>query len=348
MTIRIDKRSIGPTNPCFVIAEAGVNHNGDLEMARQLVEVAAQAGADAVKFQTFHADELASANAPKAAYQKCAGSADESQRDMLRRLELSPRDHMELMALCKTRGILFLSSPFDDSSADMLCQMGLLALKIPSGEITNLPFLAHVAAMKLPLVISTGMANMKEVDDAIRTVRNSGSPPIALLHCVSAYPAQAGDCNLRAMISMQKRFRVPVGFSDHTLGPEVALAAVALGANVIEKHITLEKSLPGPDHRASMAPDEFRDLVRQIRAIESALGSGRKEPVESERETALVARKSLVAVADIPAGTTITAAMLTTRRPGSGISPTDLTRVLGRSSKAAICSETMLEWGMFE
>ena len=345
----INNRPIGVGHPVFVIAEAGVNHNGDLGMARQLVEVAVQAGADAVKFQTFQADTLASSYAPKAAYQKTAGNAGESQREMLRRLELSPKDHRQLMALCKKRGILFLSSPFDENSADLLKGMGVAALKIPSGEITNLPFLAHVAAMKLPLIISTGMANMKEVRDAMRVVCQAASPgSVSLLHCVSAYPANAKDCNLRAMATLSKAFKVPIGFSDHTLGAEVTWAAVALGATVIEKHFTLDKSLPGPDHKASLSPSELRDFIRGIRSIESALGDGRKVPVEAESDTAMVARKSLVAVTDIRAGTRIGSGMFLARRPGNGIPPAQLDRVIGRRLRVDLKAEQLLDWGMLQ
>ncbi len=347
-SFRINNRSIGAGHSVFVIAEAGVNHNGDLGMARQLVEMAVQAGADAVKFQTFQADTLASRFAPKAAYQRSAGKAGESQRDMLRRLELSPKDHRHLMALCEKRGILFLSSPFDEASADLLKGMGVAALKIPSGEITNLPFLSHVAAMKLPLIISTGMANMNEVRNAMRVVRRTAMGPVALLHCVSAYPALAKDCNLRVMATLCNQFNVPVGFSDHTLGSEVSWAAVALGAAVIEKHFTLDKSLPGPDHKASLSPRELHNFVRGIRTIESALGDGRKVPVAAERETAMVARKSLVAVADLPAGTRVAPSMFIARRPGNGIPPAHLERVIGRRLRTDIRSEQLLAWGMLK
>jgi N-acetylneuraminate synthase len=346
--IQIGGRSVGPGLPCFVIAEAGVNHNGDPSLARRLVEAAAKAGADAVKFQTFRADTLASPSAPKAAYQKVSGGPDESQQEMLRRLELSPAIHLELVAVCRQRNLLFLSSPFDEESADFLARLPVPALKIPSGELTNLPFLAHVARLGVPLIVSTGMADLSEVAVAVETIRRAGSPPLALLHCVSNYPAAPATCNLRAMATLQTAFGFPVGFSDHTLGLSIGLAAVALGACVIEKHFTMDKNLPGPDHPASLVPAELREFIQGIRAVEAALGDGRKVPALSERETALIVRKSVVALVDLPAGARIEASMLGIRRPGGGLLPAELVHVVGRTTRMAVLAGQPLTWGMIQ
>jgi N-acetylneuraminate synthase len=334
-------RSIGPGQPCFLIAEAGVNHNGDLALARALVDAAVDAGADAVKFQTFQADRLVTADAPKADYQKDNSAADESQYAMLRRLELSQTAHQELAAYCKGR-ILFMSTPFDEQCADFLAGMGVPLLKIPSGEITNLPYLAHVARLGKPLILSTGMASLGEVESAVRTVHEAGNALLVLLHCVSNYPADPADCNLRAMATMAAAFGHPVGYSDHTLGLEVALAAVALGACVIEKHFTLDRTLPGPDHRASLTPDELASLAYGIRTVEAALGHGRKEPAASEADTARVARKSLVACRDILRGTVLTCDMIRVKRPGTGLPPAMQSYLVGRAVRADIKAGTLL------
>jgi N-acetylneuraminate synthase len=339
----INQRVIGAGAPCFIIAEAGVNHNGDMAMARSLVEAAADAGADAVKFQTFKAAKLTSAHAPKANYQLATTSAAETQQAMLQKLELPHAAHLELIELCRQRGIMFMSSPFEEESASFLVKIGVSALKIPSGEITNFPFLQHIARLGLPLIMSSGMATLAEVDEGLRVLRESGCTNVALLHCVSNYPAAPADCNLRAMATMEAAFQVPVGFSDHTLGVEVSLAAVALGATIIEKHITLDKSLPGPDQPASLEPQELIAFVRGIRAVESSLGDGRKEPALSERNTAMVARKSIVAAADIAAGTTIDRSMVFMSRPGTGLPSKLLPLVVGRTAKTAIAAGATLE-----
>ncbi len=328
--VSIGRRLVGPGQPCFIIAEAGVNHNGEMEMALRLVEEAAKAGADAVKFQTFKAERLVTCHAPKAQYQKETTGETESQLEMLRRLELSPRAHCELMAYSRQCGIMFLSSPFEEESADLLGGLDVPAFKIPSGEITNLCFLAHVARKRKPLIVSTGMATLDEVKTAVRTVEEAGNSELILLHCVSSYPANPADVNLRALHTLGDTFKVPVGYSDHTLGTEVAVAAVALGACVIEKHLTLDRSLPGPDHRASLEPAEFTHLVRAIRVVEAALGHGRKEPAASESGIAAVARKSLVAARTIPAGSVLIEELIAVRRPGTGLAPEMKARVIGR------------------
>ena len=340
--VSIGGQTIGPGQPCFVIAEAGVNHNGSLDLARQLVDAALEAGASAVKFQTFKAEALVSPLAPKAEYQLQTTDAAESQFDMIRRLELSPDMHRQLMAYCQERGILFMSSPFDESSADLLDNLGVAVYKIPSGEITNLPFLDHVARKGQPMIVSTGMAYLGEVETAVRTIAAAGNRDVILLHCVSNYPADPGDINLSAMGTMARAFDTPVGYSDHTPGIEVALAAVALGASVVEKHLTLDRNLSGPDHRASIEPNEFKAMVQGVRSVEAAIGHGRKEPAASESNTADVARKSLVAGVDIPADTVLTEDMITVMRPGTGFPPAMRSQVAGRRVRVAIPLGTLI------
>jgi N-acetylneuraminate synthase len=341
-------RRIGAGAGTFVIAEAGVNHNGDVALGEALIDAAATAGADAVKFQTFRTDALVSRAAPKAGYQVETTGAGESQREMLARLELSPEAHARLQERCARRGVVFFSAPFDEASADVLEQLGVPLIKIPSGELTNLPFLRHVARKHRPLIVSTGMATLEEVATAVAAIREGGDPPIALLHCVSAYPAPAAETNLRAMDTLRERFGVPVGLSDHTLGLEVALAAVARGADVIEKHLTLDKAMPGPDHRASLDPGEMIALVRGIRTIETALGDGVKRPTASERDTARVARKSLVAARALRAGERLAADAVAIKRPGTGIPPADLARAVGRRLRRDIAADEVLEWSALD
>ncbi len=341
-------RAIGPTYPCFIIAEAGVNHNGDLALARQLVDVAVQAGADAVKFQTFKADRVVTAAAPKADYQRQSTDAAESQHAMLSRLELSDAAHHTLIDYCRECGMLFLSTPFDEQSADFLLQQGMPLFKIPSGEITNLPLVDHVARLRRPMIVSTGMAHLGEVETALQTIEATGHDAVVLLHCVSNYPADPADANLRAMQTMQAAFGVPVGFSDHTPGIAVALAAVALGACVIEKHFTLDNTLPGPDHQASLEPAALTALVQGIRTVEAALGDGRKRPAASEAGTAAVARRSLVAAHPITAGTTLTPTLIAIRRPGTGLPPAMLPYLTGRTARHDIAAGTLLTLEMLQ
>ena len=347
-SVNISGRLVGPGHPCLIIAEAGVNHNGDPEIARRLVNAAAEAGADAVKFQTFKADKLASEGAPKADYQRRTTSASESQTTMLRRLELSEEAHRDLMAHCVRRKILFLSSAFEEDSADLLDRFGLPAFKVPSGEITNLSFVEHVARFGKPLIVSTGMATEGEVAQAVDVIRKTGNEQIILLQCTSAYPADPADVNLRAMQTMADEFGVPVGYSDHTRGIEVMLAAVALGACVVEKHFTLDRSMPGPDHQASVDSAELSALVRGIRNVEKALGDGRKVPAASEADTAAVARKSLVAIKDVPKGAIITAAMIGAKRPGIGLAPAFRGEVLGKHAATLIRAGTLISWDMLK
>lgn len=323
-----------------------MNHNGDLDLAMQLVDVASEAGADAIKFQTFCAERLATASAPKAQYQLQSTDAAESQVDMLRRLELSPDAHRRLQAHCRERNIIFLSSPFDIESADLLKDLGVPAFKIPSGEITNLPYLAHIAAKGKPMIVSTGMAYLSELEAAVRTIEDSGNQQFALLQCVSNYPAEPADVNLRAMDTMAKAFSVPVGYSDHTPGIEVPMAAVALGACIIEKHFTLDRNLPGPDHLASLEPEQLGAMVRGIRNVEVALGNGRKEPASSESGNAAMARKSLVAAQDIPAGTALSAELIAIKRPGTGLPPAMLSHLMGRCVRVDVPRDSLFELEM--
>jgi N-acetylneuraminate synthase/N,N'-diacetyllegionaminate synthase len=345
--IQVADKTIGPGQPVFVIAEAGVNHNGDLKMARALIDVAVEAGADAVKFQTFSAERLVTTDAPKAEYQLQTTGDTESQFEMLKRLELSADAHRELQSYCKERGIIFLSTPFDEEAVDLLDELGVPAFKISSGDLTNSPLLKYVASKGKPVILSTGMSELSELIEAVSVLNMAGCENPVLLHCVSSYPADPAEINLRAMNTMRSAFDVPVGFSDHTAGIHLSLTAVALGACVIEKHFTLDRTLAGPDHRASLEPAELRELVQSIRMVESALGSGRKVPAPSEIETAKMARRSLVAARDIPAGVTLEREMVIMRRPGTGLSPAMLDTVLGQETTRAISAGTVLEPEMF-
>ncbi|EGB13995.1 N-acetylneuraminate synthase [Pseudodesulfovibrio mercurii] len=323
--------------PIFLIAEAGVNHNGDLDLAKQLIDLAAEAGADAVKFQTFRAEEIVTDTAQKAAYQKETSGAGESQFAMLKRLELDVNAHRLLMDHCRRRNIAFLSTPFDAQSLDMLIDMGLPLIKVPSGEITNLPYLRRVGAKGLPVILSTGMATLDEVRAAVSVLTKAGTPAgqITVLHCNTQYPTPVEDANLRAMTTLAETFpECRVGCSDHTPGIACAVAAAAMGAAVIEKHFTLDKSLPGPDHAASMDPDELKAMVRSVREVERALGDGVKKPSPSERANIDVARRFLVATAPIKAGEPFTEANVAARRTGcGGVSPMRWDEVMGLTAK---------------
>jgi len=335
-------RRIGLGEPVFVIAEAGVNHNGDTETARQLIAAAADAGADAVKFQTFNVDRLLTRDAPKAEYQIGQTGAGQSQYDMLAALQLDESAHRVLQTHCEARGIIFLSSPFDEQSMDFLVGLDVPALKIPSGELTNLSYLAHAAQCGLPLIVSTGMATLAEVEDAVAIIRGAGNEQFVLLHCLSDYPADPSEINLRAMATMAAAFQAPIGYSDHSLGDCVTLAAVALGACVIEKHFTLDRTMPGPDHQASLEPDQLAVMIAGIRAVELALGDGVKRPQTSELSTAAVARKSLVAACDIAAGVTLDKNMVAIMRPGTGLAPGRLADVLGRRARKPLVKGALL------
>lgn len=329
----------------LIIAEAGVNHNGDQALALQLIDVAAQAGADMVKFQTFNADRLVTTHARKADYQTQATNADESQHAMLRRLELTRDTHEALMAHCRSRGIKFFSTGFDTESIDLLVQLGLDSLKVPSGEITNLPYLRHVGRYGKPVILSTGMATLGEIEAAAEALEEAGTPRdrMTVLHCNTAYPTPMGDVNLRAMLTIRDALGVAVGYSDHTLGIEVAVAAVALGATVIEKHFTLNRLLPGPDHQASLEPDELKAMVSAIRNIERALGDGIKRLTASEAKNKPIGRKSLVASCAIRAGECFTPTNLAVKRPGTGLSPMRWDEVLGRNAPRDFALDELIE-----
>jgi N,N'-diacetyllegionaminate synthase len=319
----------------LIIAEAGVNHNGDLELARKLVDAAAEAGADLVKFQTFQAETLVTRAAGKAEYQTKTTLKDESQYEMIRRLELPLAAHRELMSYCRDRAIGFFSTPFDIASVDLLVELGLQMFKIPSGEITNLPYLRHIGHFGVPVIISTGMATLGEIEVALDILEQAGTPRrlITVLHCNTEYPTPMADVNLRAMVAIRDAFGVAVGYSDHTQGIEVPIAAVALGATVIEKHFTLDRSLPGPDHQASLEPDELRAMVTAIRNIEAALGDGIKRPSHSEIKNKPLSRKSIVARHAIRAGEIFSENNLTIKRPGNGVSPMQWDSVIGCCAK---------------
>lgn len=327
----------------FVIAEAGVNHNGSLAVAKRLIDVASEAGADAVKFQTFKAERMVCKDAAKAKYQiDNTGSAD-SQYQMLQKLELSLQMHKELMWYCKERNILFLSTPFDIESIRLLADLDIPILKIPSGEITNLPYLREVARQKRKIILSTGMSTLDEVKSAVRVLKENGGIDITLLHCNTQYPTPISDVNLLAMVTMQRELGLPVGYSDHTLGTEVALAAVALGACVIEKHFTLDKTMEGPDHKASLEPQELKKLVEEIRKIELALGDKEKQISPSERENIIIVRKSIVAAQYIKKNELFTEKNLTVKRPGTGISPMRWDEIIGKTANRDYAVDEMIE-----
>ena len=336
----------------YIIAEAGVNHNGNLDLAKKLVTVAAEYGCNAVKFQTFRAERVVSTGAPKCDYQTENIGSDESQFDMLRKLELDEAAHRELIDLARDEGIEFISTPFDEESATFLGDLGVECIKLPSGEVTNLPFLDHVANLQRPIILSTGMAYLSEVDEAVRTIREVWGdnppkghlPPLTVLHCLTEYPAPIEEVNLMAMVIMGEAFKLPVGYSDHTLGIEVALAAVALGATVIEKHFTLDKSLPGPDHRASLEPHELKLLVEGIRNIEAALGDGSKVPAPSELKNRELVRRSLVATRDLKKGERLGSGDLMAKRPGTGISPRHMVLATGSILQKDIERDSVLSW----
>jgi len=343
MKIKIGGKLIGAGNPCFIIAEAGVNHNGKLSLAKKLVDKAKEAGVDAVKFQTFKAENIVTKEAKQAKYQTKNIGKKESQFAMLKRLELSYADFRNLKKYCARKKIIFLSTPHSSKEdVDIVAEL-CPVIKIASGDLTNLPFLKYIAKKDLPIILSTGMANLREVKEAVKTIL-SINKKIILLHCTTNYPTPVNEVNLRAMFTMGEEFNLPVGYSDHTQGMEVSLAAAAMGACVIEKHFTLNKKLPGPDHKASLGPEELKAMVRGIRNIQAALGDGTKKPTPSEMETAKVARKSIVAAKNIKKGTEIREDMLVIKRPGTGIAPKYFNEILGKKAKKDIKKEFLINW----
>ncbi len=329
----------------FIIAEAGVNHNGSLELAKKLIDVAVEAGADAVKFQTFKADKLVSKHAQKADYQKQTTSTDESQYDMIKKLELDDNAHRVLISYCKDKKIMFLSTPFDHDSIDLLNSFQMPIFKIPSGEITNLPYLRHIGSLGKEVILSTGMASLDEVQDALEVLIRAGTSKekISVLHATTEYPCPIDEVNLRAMHTISTAFGVKVGYSDHTQGIEVAVAAVALGACVIEKHFTLDRTMGGPDHKASLEPDELKAMVHAIRHVEQALGDGVKRPSKSEQKNISVARKSILASRSIRMGETFSDNNLIVKRPGNGISPMRWDEVLGKKALRDFTEDELID-----
>jgi len=336
------------TSKVFIIAEAGVNHNGSLDLAYQLIDVAKDAGSDAVKFQTFKAENVVSKLADKAEYQKKTTGSDKSQLEMIKKLQLSFDDFVKLKKYCDKREIMFLSTPFDHQSIDFLYDL-VDIYKIPSGEIINYPYLKHIAAKNKPIIMSTGMANLGEVEEAINTIRAVNSKAkISLLHCTTNYPTPYEEVNLKAMQTLAAAFKLPVGYSDHTLGIEVPVAAVAMGAKIIEKHFTLDKNLPGPDHKASLEPDELKGMVKAIRNIEKALGDGIKKPNKSETEIMKVAGRSLIATRDIRAGEIIKESDIAIKRPGTGILPKFEDIIIGMKLINDIRQDEPFRWENFK
>lgn len=330
----------------LIIAEAGVNHNGDIAKAKALIDKGAEAGVDYVKFQTFKAEKLVTKQAKRASYQDKNTQDNDSQYEMLKKLELSQALHQELMDYCNQKGVKFLSTGFDSESLVFLAQLGITIAKVPSGEITNLPYLRQVASLFPEVILSTGMATIDEIKDAVKVLTDNGvsKNKITILHCNTEYPTPMEDVNLKAMLHIQRELGVLVGYSDHTLGIEVPIAAVALGATVIEKHFTLDKTLPGPDHKASLEPNELKAMVSAIRNIEKAIGgSGLKEVSKSEEKNKPIARKSIVASTDIKKGNIFTPENLTVKRPGTGISPMQWDEVIGKESKRDFEEDDLIE-----
>lgn len=346
--IRIGNKKIGEDNPCFIIAEAGVNHNGDVRLAKRMIDSACVAGADAVKFQTFHSDSVVLPSGLKAEYQKKNMPIEESQLDMIRKFEISDNGFRSLARYAEKKKIIFLSTPFDNASVDLLNEVNVPAFKISSGEITNIPLLKYIAQKSKPVIISTGMAGLGEIEKAISIFNKKGRKRVILLHCVTCYPAQYRDLNLCVIATLKTAFRVPVGFSDHSPGTIASIAAVAMGSVIIEKHFTLDKRLPGPDHAASLSADELKDLVRAIRITESARGDGIKRISNEERKIMQVARRSLVTTCTIPKGCSITADMIACKRPGTGLSPGYRSIIIGKKTKKKISKDTIISWDMIE
>lgn len=329
----------------FIIAEAGVNHNGSLEIAKKLVDVAVNVGADAVKFQMFKAENLVTKFAQKAGYQKETTSENESQFEMIKKLELDINAHKDLINYCKEKEIIFLSTPFDIESIGFLNKLGLCVFKIPSGEITNLPYLKVVGNLKKKIILSTGMADLGEVEVALNVLVAAGtkSEDITVLHCTTEYPTPIEDVNLLAMLTIREAFKVKIGYSDHTLGIEIPIAAVALGASVVEKHFTLNKNMEGPDHKASLEPDELETMVRAIRNVEKAFGCGIKRPTSGENDMRNIVRKSLIAKRNIRKDETFTVDNITVKRPGTGISPSEWNKIIGKKAIRDFKEDELIE-----
>lgn len=341
--IKIGARFVGEGKPVFIIAEAGSNHDRKLGQAKQLIDVAADAGADAIKFQTFSADKIVARTGPKAGYMEKV-SGKESVYEILKRIELPREWHRELANYASKKGLIFLSSPFDEEAVDLLDELGAPAFKVASGELTNLPLIEYMARKGKPMIVSTGAATMNEVEEAVSAIRDTGNKKIVLLHCVANYPAAPEDANLLAMSAIKKKFKLPVGYSDHTLGISASLAAAALGAVMIEKHFTLSRELPGPDHFYAIEPNELKAMVDGIRTAEKMRGTSTKKPVKAEQETRKLARRSIFAKVDIPAGNIIKKEMLVTLRPAIGLEPKHFESIVGKKAKRDIKRYEAITW----
>lgn len=347
--IKIGGKFIGQGQPVFVIAEAGVNHNGKLSLALKLVKAAKKAGADAVKFQDFKAEEVVTSAGKMASYQKKNIGRSENQLEMIKRLELSDEDFKKVAEYCRGEKIIFLSSPHGGfASVDRVRALGATAFKFGSGELTNLPVLEYAARFKKPMIISTGMATMSEVKEAVKTIRKSGNNKIILLQCTTDYPSKPEEANLRVLETFRKKFGVLAGYSDHTLGAFASVLAAAMGAEIIEKHLTLNKNLPGPDHKASLEPEEFKEMVRQIRMIPLLKGSAEKRPSKSESAYKALARKSVVVLRDIKKGEIFSRSNLAIKRPGTGLEPKYLRKIIGKAAKIDIPAETLIKKSHYE
>lgn len=344
--ITIDNRQVGVGQPVFIIAEAGVNHNGDLALAKKLIDVAAESGADAIKFQTFKSELLVTEEAPQAEYQVQNTGKKESQLAMLKRLELPRAWHPELQTYAKEKKLMFLSTPFSEDDADFLDSINVPAFKIPSGELTNIPYLRHIALKGKPMIVSTGMANLDEVLEAVETIRSSGNEQIVVLHSTSNYPPSLGSLNLKAITTLEEKlskWNIPIGYSDNgSPGVLADVIAATLGACVVEKHFTLDKGMEGPDHKASLDPSELKSMVQAIRDTAVMMGTGEKNPAPEEKSIADVARKSVVAGRDIAEGEVITQEDLTTRRPGTGLAPKEIYMIIGKKASRKIVRGTLL------
>lgn len=344
----IGNKLVGKDDSIFIIAEAGVNHNGDINIAQKLIDEAVKVGADAIKFQTFITEKLVTDYASMANYQKNNLNISDSQFNMLKDLELSFDDFYKLERYCNSKGILFLSTPFDKESADFLESINIEAFKIGSGDLTNIPLIKHIARFNKPIILSSGMSDLGDIEDALRPINNSGNKKVAVLHCTSNYPADLKSVNLKAMLTIRDSFNVLCGYSDHTEGITIPIAAAALGANIIEKHFTLDKSMKGPDHKASLEPSDFKKMIDGVRAVEAALGTGVKNYTLSEKDTISVARKSIVAAKNISKGEIITEEMLDYKRPGNGLSPKYYQEVIGKKARMSIKTDEQIRFNILE
>ena len=345
--IEINSHIISENSPCFIIAEAGVNHNGDIKRAKIMIDTAKRIGADAIKFQTYKTEKLVTEEAAKAEYQK-KHSQEETQFEMLKKLELTGNDFMDLYNYAEEKGIIFLSTPFDLESADLLNRIGVTAFKIGSGDLSNYPLLEHIAKWGKPLILSTGMSTLEEISETLENLSNLGMDSIILLHCTSSYPTEIEDTNLRMIPMLREKYGLMVGFSDHTKSTIIPAAAVVMGAVVLEKHFTLDHDLVGPDHKMSLEPEDFQEMVNNIRQVEKALGDGLKKITNNENDVRKVARKSIVASMDIAKGAIVTREMLDVKRPGTGLEPKNIQKIIGMKAKRDIRKDQLISWMDFE